>query len=130
VKHQIKFHRIYKYQLDEDCTFPTLVHGYEAEVLGGWVRLEKDGTLHLKGGYSCDGPSGPTQDSPDSMAPAFVHDGLYQLLLDDLFPESKRGQIRKLADKTFRNMLKENEMGWARRTMWYLAVRSAGWMFS
>jgi hypothetical protein len=127
MKHTVALHRVYKYIIDEDCSYPTLVKGYDAEVEGGWVRLEKDGTIHFKSGYSYDGPSGPTKDTKNSMAPALVHDGLYQLTGEDRIPVRRN---RKLADKTFRKMLKENGMGWFRRGLWYSGVRVAGWLFA
>jgi len=126
VKHTIAFHRIYKYQIDEDKSFSTLVLGYDVEVPGGWVKLSKDGTISFRKGYSYDGPSGPTKDTPNSMAPSLVHDGLYQLIKEGLLPTKRN---RKLSDKTFLKMLKDNGMSRFRRTLWYLGVRDAGWLF-
>lgn len=126
MKHTIAHHRIYKYRIDESKSFSTLVVGQYAAVKGDWVVLREDGMLSFKKGYAYDGPSGPTKDTPDSMAPSLVHDGLYQLMGDSLISVRKN---RLLADKTFRNMLKENKMSWFKRQVWYLAVRGLGWLF-
>ena len=70
-------------------------------------------------GYSWDGPSGPTIDTPNAMRASLVHDGLYQALRENrLLPKA-----RKAADLEFRRILKEDGMAWWRRWVWYLAVR-------
>jgi len=124
MKHLVVYRKIYKYQVDGRYRFDTGIRGYEAQVDSGdgaspWVELTKDGVLWFRHGYSFDGPSGPTIDTADSMAPSLVHDGLYQLLELKLLPR----KLRKQADRVFRKMLEENEMGFLRRSVWYLAVR-------
>ena len=125
LKHVVAIHQVYKYELDEDCGFQTPIQGVEAEVEGGWVRLLESGLLLFKKGYSYNGASGPTYDSASSLAPSLVHDGGYQLISE----ANLSRKYRKVFDKLFLRMLKENGMSFPRRTLWYLAVRAVGWMY-
>jgi hypothetical protein len=123
----IRYHKIYKYALDEEVAAKTLVKGFNAQVMGGdgeepWLRLTQDGTLFIREGYSWDGPSGPAIDTKSFMRASLVHDALYQLIGEELLP----AKARKLADKTMRTLAKEDGMGWIRRTYTYWAVRVFG----
>ena len=124
MKHTIEYRESYRYVCEEDKSFQTRVKGYSVEVEDGWVRLDEDGVIHIKAGYSWNGPSGPTRDTANTMAPSLVHDGLYQIFKEALIPAKNN---RKLSDLTFLDMLKDNGMSWLRRRLWYRGVRWFGW---
>jgi hypothetical protein len=123
----IKYHKVYKYILDEDVTARTLVTGYGVNIASGddgepWISLTQDGALLIRDEYSWDGPSGPAVDTKTFMRASLVHDALYQLVSEELLPR----KCRKLADKTMRKLAKEDGMGLIRRTYTYWAVRIFG----
>ena len=74
----MKIRKDYKYQLAEDALFFTSIIGYEINTTR--LSLSQDGTLIIREGYACDGPSGPTIDRDENMSAAVLHDALYQLM--------------------------------------------------
>jgi len=124
-KHHVSFRRLYKFQTNEDSVFQTRVIGYEAEVEGGWVRLEEDGRIFFKAGYSWNGCS-LVPDLPGTEMPSQVHDGIYQLVQEGRIPKKHN---RKLGDLTFRDMMKDNDVIHPIRWLFYLGVRVGGWAF-
>lgn len=124
-KHKVPFHRIYKYQVDERTSFFTQVTGYDVEVDGGWVYLQTDGRITFKQGYCWDGCT-VVPDAPGTEAPSLVHDGLYQLTREGHLPKSL---VRKLSDKTFHQMMQENQVSPFICWLYYRGVRALGWAF-
>lgn len=123
----IRYHRLYKYFLDDMYSCQTRVIGCFAKVessdpLRPWIELSPTGVLNIRNGYSWDGPSGPARDTKNFMRASLVHDALYQLI--------DEGQLhkkhRKNADKTMRALCKEDGMGAARRFWTYWGVRIFG----
>jgi hypothetical protein len=51
----------------------------EQDIETDFIRLSRAGIMTLKRHYSCDGPSGPTFDTPSTLRTAFIHDGSAQL---------------------------------------------------
>ena len=90
--------------------FTRLLHNYYR-----WISpSEKD--------YAWDGPSGPTIDTKNSLRASLVHDIFYQAIRNGVIPDS----YRRLADKEFRLILKEDEMSFIRRWIWWVGVRIFG----
>lgn len=69
----------YNYRLESTIVYQTCIFPYE-EFKSGGIILTTCGKLIILGGYSSDGPSGPTIDTTTFMFGAFVHDGLYEIL--------------------------------------------------
>ena len=74
-------------------------------------------------GYRWDGPSGPAFDSPTGMRASLFHDVLYQAIIEGKVSK----EHRKLADQALLRITEQDGMAWARRWLWYLAVRAMGW---
>jgi hypothetical protein len=122
---KIHYRRLYRYALDENHTSQTLCKGLGVSIgpeAAPWLALDADGTLHIREGYSWDGPSGPARDTANFMRASLVHDALYQLIEESLLPKD----FRKLADKTMREICKEDGMGGVRRWYTFAAVRAFG----
>lgn len=113
----------YKYQLMKDYSHDTGLRLPAAVATSGrWVAMSKTGRLALKKGYSWDGPSGPTIDTPDFMRGALVHDALYQLMRERLLPS----RLRRFADELLRDMCRADGMSKLRSEYVYSAVRAFG----
>ena len=110
----------YKYKLVGDTWFATGI----TQFAGGneYVKIHPDGSLWLRSGYSWDGPSGPAIDTPDFMRGSLCHDALYQLIREEVLPQS----TRKQADKEMNRINKEDGMFIGRRFYTFLAVRYFG----
>ncbi|MFX1384896.1 MAG: DUF1353 domain-containing protein [Promethearchaeota archaeon] len=108
----------YKYILTVPFSYKTSIRlkGY---IISGLVTLWTSGELVCEKGYAWDGPSGPTWDSRCAMRAALVHDALYQLMRNGVLDH----KYRKVADKIFYQILKEDGMNWLRRLLWWRAVR-------
>lgn len=112
----------YKYQLCKDYIFYI---GVDIGVMyrsAGFIEIAKDGMVTIVKGYACDGPSGLTIDTDNSILAAFRHDALYQLM--------RRGAISRdykdLIDRDFRNTLIRSGMSRIRAYYWWLGVRVGG----
>lgn len=121
-----KYRKLYKYSLEEDVIFNTLVKGFELEIKSvkgrTLVKLNKIGKIELRCGYSWDGASGPALDTKNFMRATLVHDALYQMLGEGLLPMSER----KLVDKTMKMIAREDGMGAFRGWYTYIFVRAFG----
>ena len=136
----------YKYVVTEPYRY-VLDHAYgHAVVYKQHVFLEAqdmplfeiDGNvLVVYPGYLTDGPSGATFDTDNAIAPAIMHDAVYQLLrmrrLPFLAKRTRKGirvkyhdKYRKWADKDFLSLLKAEGMFVVRRRLWYMALRFGG----
>ena len=121
----LKYHRLsWKYVLDETYEYSLnsdindwIVHERESDyykVIGSMVCAYK--------GYAWDGASGPTFDTSNSMRASLVHDILYQAIREGVISKS----YRRLADREFRLILKEDGMHFFRRWSWWYGVRICG----
>ena len=106
----------YKYQLYKEYSLNVGIRPDE-HIITDYLRLTKEGLLIIKKGYCWDGCSGPTVDTRRNQRAGLVHDALYELMRMGLFPQA----YRKIADKIFRDILKEDGH-WA-VTAYYLAVK-------
>lgn len=86
-----------------------------------------DGNLTINIGYAWDGASGPVIDTKNTLIASLVHDALYQAMRLNLISNDE--ETRKLADKTFYSILKDNNVFVLRRSVWYFAVRAFGRFF-
>jgi hypothetical protein len=122
---KIKYRRLrrYKYQSQEEYALEISISPEsDVEVKDGWVRLTKEGQLIFRKGYAWNGPSGPAVDSKNFMRSSLVHDGLYQLISEDLLG----AEHREYADDLMRVINLED--GMSRFRAWYTwrAVRIFG----
>ena len=86
-----------------------------------WYEIDQD-SIVISENYAWDGPSGPTLDTSNAMRGSLIHDALYQAIrTGDLLMKH-----RKIADKIFRQVLKEDGMNVFRRNLWYWCVRRFG----
>lgn len=115
----MKFKKNRKYTLIADYVCPSSINGF-ATVLP-YIVLGR-GLLHIKEGYSWDGPSGPTWDTTNFMRGSLEHDALYQLIREGQLPRS----VRRVADLRLFNVCREDGMSLFRAGYVYLAVRVFG----
>jgi len=121
---KLKYRSGYKYQVAESITIQTQITGFFAH--NQFLLLLEDGTLFIRVGYPWDGPSGPAVDTPNFMLSSLVHDAFYQLMREELLPQS----IRELADNEMSRINYEwgldnpgKGMSWFRRWYTHLGVR-------
>ena len=121
-------HPQWKYELEESHmmrmrNWPWFAVAFGSRYYSDYLSLAKDGyfapILKINCGYRWDGCSGPTFDTPTNMRAGLVHDALYQLMRLGVLPQAARAQ----ADREFLHIMKEDGMGWLRRTYYYWAVR-------
>ena len=86
-----------------------------------------NGNLTINIGYAWDGATGPVINTKNTLIASLVHDALYQAMRLNLIPNNE--DTRKLADKTFYNILKDHKVFVLRRSIWYFAVRVFGRFF-
>jgi hypothetical protein len=123
----------YKYQIRKNHHFQTNIRGFEANTQ--FIKLSKEGLLSILNGYACDGPSGPTIDTPIFLYAAFIHDALYQLIRMGHLPfpfwrnadyELKRAVALKLNDMrdhtSWGRKIKSqsHEVLWQARLLWIM----------
>jgi hypothetical protein len=124
---ELKDSKKYKYELLKDyfykCDFlaqlPDFCHLYFVKV---------DSTLIVRNGYQWDGPSGPTIDDDTNIRASLIHDALYQSMRTRLI--AKTFKFRRVIDKIFSAILKEDGMGFIRRTCYFYSVRGVGFIFA
>ena len=105
---------------------PVVIHNSSAVLMDKCTLCLEDGNrLILAKGYTWNGASGATIDTPDTYRASCVHDALYAMIH---VSEAGR-QARLAADRNFLRMLKEDGMPWIRRWTWYLFVRLFGWRY-
>ena len=100
----------------------SVAQGHSCDFQTAFATQDESGFLRVQTGYSWDGPSGPTFDTPDSMRASCVHDNHYQAIRLELLPMS----ARRVADRMFVRLLKEDGMWWWRRRLWWAALRIGG----
>jgi hypothetical protein len=71
--------RVYKYKTIDDYYNLTDIIPPSA-IDTEFIKLDTDGLMSIKSGYSWDGPSGPTIDTKNFMTGSLVHDAFYQLI--------------------------------------------------
>ncbi|MCK5198205.1 MAG: DUF1353 domain-containing protein [Spirochaetales bacterium] len=116
-----KKRRKYKYNLRSDFIYSTGIKVDTPKDLG-YLKIDSDGELLIKAGYSWDGPSGPAIDTKNFMQGSLVHDALYQLLRECVIEKS----YRKRADEILRTICKKDGMLKIRACWVYLGVRIGG----
>ena len=121
-QHNIRYKASYKYQLFRSYEVDCGILPAEG-VVTDFIELDSEGWLTIKKGYAWDGPSGPVQDTRETMRASLVHDALYQLMR---LEELSARKHRKAADRLFRNMCKKDGVSgfWANR--FYDALRRFG----
>ena len=103
----------YKYQLLKD-ELVTLSTPFGDDIETEYVQLHKN-LLLCKKHYACDGPSGPTFDTPDAMRASLAHDALWQLIAMGLVDK----KLKRASDRELRVIgLKDGMARW-RVNLWY-----------
>ena len=128
----------YKYQIKGDWHIQTQIRGFDIHT--AFIRLTREGLMTVRNGYACDGPSGPTIDTPLFKLGAFTHDPLYQLIREGHLPfeywrrcdyELKSAVLRKLEEKRdhstrWRKLRSQaHERAWDVRLVWIMAGLNA-----
>jgi len=132
---------VYIYRIKEDYTHRSSIKGREFE--NEWLRLEKDGTVIVKGshrnGYSWDGCSpkfkikdmyfgtpetvlNHEKDRPKTYYASMIHDIFYQFSRD-----LKSLVLRWEVDREFYDLLKRDGFGCAK--FYYWGVSAFGWLW-
>jgi len=111
----------YKYQVYEDETFWTGIHGKEIHT--DFISLFANGALICRKGYAWDGASGGpngclTIDTKNSMRGSLVHDAGYQLMREGKLPLD----YKVVFDGLFYLTLIHDGMSKARAYIWYKGV--------
>ncbi len=109
--------RGYKYQLLDDYTHDVGLKPLKdpPPQVARFVALSQDGILTVHKFYAWDGPSGPTIDTPDFLRGSLVHDGLYQLMRNEVLDHKKD---RQRADELLRQTCIQD--GMCRFRAWYV----------
>ena len=123
-KKKLKFKKIkYPYLVIEDyyrrCPIPA---GMTCS--NGWFDLRESQVVVFKD-YAWDGPSGMTFDTPNSMEGSLIHDVFYQAIQDGYILY----KYRKISDRIFRDVLKDDGMSFIRRWYWFIGLRLFGGIF-
>jgi len=100
----------------------TIPFGYTKNIMTNYASYRLDGKILIGKGYSWDGASGPTIDTPDTMDGSLVHDVLYQFIREGHLSM----KYRKEADKCIKRMCEMDGMPKWRSWYWYLALRAFG----
>jgi hypothetical protein len=90
----------YKYTLHSEEKIETRIpvsKAYDSPFLS----LSKQGVLTIKKGYAWDGASGPALDTKNIMKASLVHDAVYQLMREEVLPQSARMHADMLLRETF-----------------------------
>lgn len=113
--------RKYKYNLHSDFEYSADIQVEDPSELG-FVKIDAEGHLVIKKGYSWDGPSGPSIDTKNFMQGSLVHDALYQLMRAGVIAQHQR----KRADEILREICIADGMSRIRAWSVYNAVRTGG----
>lgn len=122
----IRYQEGFGYVLHEPYSLDLSAYGFQpiihARSGNAWVSIDEHSVLRIAATYAWDGDSGPARTTRASLRASLVHDALYQLIrLGVLRPTEKH-----LADRVYRDILRENRM-WPPRTRWRgLALRLFG----
>ena len=124
----------YKYTVEEQLSIPVplLAVGNDQINPGQGFGREgyyycDNGVLTIAKGYSWDGASGPTWDSPDTLTPSLVHDVLYQAIREGVLDKKFRFE----ADLTFYKLMRDRTIsmwGHTRAFYFFVGVRLFGWL--
>lgn len=74
----------------------------DSDIHTEYISLLTDGTLIVQKGYAWDGPSGPTIDTPDTMAASLMHDAGYQLIREGYLEDCYRAHFDNLLKSTIK----------------------------
>jgi len=117
--HAMRFMGGFKYRLEEEFIIKTRIRVSRIADDKNFLRLEYNGWLIIRKGYSWDGPSGPTFDSDDFMIGSLVHDALYQLIREKLIERNWKRQ----ADLELYDLCRRSGMPYLRAQYVYWGVR-------
>ena len=114
-----------RFTTPEYLVFPEAVTS-EAGRVSTRVDDEDQWWLDLELGYPWDGPSGPSPDNPRTCVGALSHDGMYTLLRQGLL--NPWGRFRQLADRWYRDLLRQFGAGWLLGFLscWVLRIGGGG----
>jgi hypothetical protein len=107
-----KLHSIFTFQIPA----PGYSGDYET------IEFDKKGNVTVFPGFSWDGASGPTIDTPDTVCAALGHDVVYKLMGQRLLPST----YKDYADKWFYDRLIKDGVLSFRAFAWYKAVQLFG----
>lgn len=110
--------RKYKYTLFTDYVYDTGIK-IKNHHKSDYLEFTPEGELTIREGYCWDGPSGPTFDTKTFMQGALVHDALYQLMREEVLPQS----CRLRADELLRDICIEDGMSKFRAGYVFRTVR-------
>jgi hypothetical protein len=124
LSYKVISHPKYKYELTSSIrvALKHFVPGIQVEVPGGWAGLD-NGDLWIASGYAWDGASGPALDTVSILRASLVHDVIYQLIAEKRIPYVP---WKDFADKEFKKLTGEDNMGRMRRWYTHLAVKMFG----
>lgn len=119
---KIQYKKKYKYHYVTHAavTFETKYTPKDAHN-GEFLSIDKKGLLTIKKGYAWDGATG-WPDSKNVMRGSLIHDALYQLMREEVLPQS----YRKKADLAMIKVCKEDGMWSITAAGIYGALRSFG----
>lgn len=90
-----------------------------------YIRIQNEGegsVLYIRNGYSWNGASGPTLDTPNSMEASLIHDALWQMISEGhLSP-----RFRAETNAEFKRVLLREGMSRFRTWMWLSSVSTIG----
>lgn len=123
---KLKYKKVnYKYQVKEDFKIDiqglTQILNIKFNIVHPYFSLMNDYVIVEKG-YCYDGPSGPTIDTENFMAPSLIHDVLYQCMREGFLDQS----CRKTADTILYNLCRQYGMNIIRAKYVYWALRLFG----
>ena len=72
---KFKKRRKYKYNFHSEYKYSTGIKVNKPKDLP-YLKIDSDGNIVIKSGYSWDGPSGPTIDTKNFMHGSLIHDAL------------------------------------------------------
>ncbi|CAB4141150.1 hypothetical protein UFOVP412_46 [uncultured Caudovirales phage] len=110
-------------KLNEPLVFDSPIKGFGAKM--PFVVLEESGKLTLETGFAWDFGSGAI-DTPSMVIASAAHDAFCVLTDMGVIP----WECRKVSDAYFRELLKANGTGWARRWWCWLGVRAYSMTFA
>ena len=116
-----KQRRNYKYNLHSELVYDTGL-SVKAPVANSFLEISASGRLVIKPGYAWDGPSSPAIDSKNFMQGSLIHDALYQLMREEVLPQS----ARQRADEILREVCLQDGMSSFRAWYVYQGVRIGG----
>ena len=117
----IKYKAGYKYQLVSDYQYQSSLKIGQL-ILSDFFSIQPDGLITASKGYSWDGASGPTIDTPSNMRASLIHDIIYQAIRDGHIDIS----WRKDADKELQKIMIEDGASKTRAYYYYKAVQWFG----